>query len=90
MSTIKIHLEDAELDPVLRLAKSLQVTAEDIAYTALNRLMLQANDPDLKAEITHVRGWHRDTLPAWSDFAGSIHAYESMPDEGQRPRIRLR
>jgi len=88
MSAIKIHLEDAELAPIVRLAESMQVTVEDVAYAALNRLMLESEDPEVQADIAHARSWHRETLPRWSDFAGSIHAYESKPDEGPRPRIR--
>ena len=86
MPVIKIHLESAELAAVERLALSLRVDLEDIAFAGLNRLMLQADDPELHKDIAHTRDWRGDNLPLWSDSAGSIHAYESMPDEESRPR----
>lgn len=80
MSAIKIHLEGAEMHPVERLARALKVTPEDIAYAALNRLMLNARDPALQAEITELSRSKRNNLPLWADSAGSVHAYEGMPD----------
>ena len=80
MSAIKIHLEDAEMNPVHRLAELLHVTPEDIAYTALDRLMLQARDPELQKEILDSVVRRVTTLPRWADSAGSVHAYEGMPD----------
>jgi len=80
MSTIKIHLEDAEMHPVLRLAKLLHVEPEDIAYAALNRLMIQGRDPEVQNDICHTRQVRETQLPLWADSAGSVHAYEGMPD----------
>lgn len=80
MPAIKIHLEDAEMNPVQRLAEHLHVTPEDIAYTALNRLMLHAREPELQKEILDGVISRESTLPLWADTAGSVHAYEGMPD----------
>ena len=80
MNTIKIHLEAAELNAVVRLAELLHVTPEDIAYSALNRLMLHAREADVQGDVMATRDWRKDNLPLWSDTAGSVHAYEGMPD----------
>jgi hypothetical protein len=87
MPAIKLHLEWAELDPVTRLASELNVKPEVIAFTALNRLMLQARSMEIQREILEAADWHRDNLPLWSDSASSVHAYEAKPDaEPERSR----
>jgi hypothetical protein len=78
--TIKIHLEDAEAHPVQRLARKLNVSAEDIAYAALDRLMLHAREEPVQAAILSSRAGRDQNLPLWADTAGSVHAYEGMPD----------
>lgn len=80
MSAIKLHLEMAEHDAVERYADSLGVTAEDVLYAALNRLMLQGRDPDVQKDIRETSVWRHDNLPLWSDSAASVHAYEGKPD----------
>lgn len=80
MSAIKLHLEDAEMHPVLRLAKLLHVEPEDIAYAALNRLMLQGRDVEVQNDIIQTKKVRETQLPLWADSAGSVHAYEGMPD----------
>ena len=80
MSTIKIHLDAAEFDPVERLADALGVQPEDVAYAALNRLMLHAREIDVQAEIIGLNRTKANNLPLWADSAGSVHAYEGMPD----------
>ena len=80
MSSIKIRLEFAEAQPVERLAALLQVSTEDIAYTALDRLMMLARNADVQKEIVEARNWRKENLPLWADTAGSVHAYEGMPD----------
>lgn len=80
MSAIKIHLDDAEFNPVRRLAEKLHVATEDVAYAALNRLMLEARDPAVQQEILDRTICRASTLPLWADTAGSVHAYEGMPD----------
>ena len=77
---IKIHLDAAESDPIVRLAEALKVQPEDVVYTAINRLMMQARDNDVQAEIIAAPGWRANNLPLWADTAGSVHAYEGMPD----------
>jgi hypothetical protein len=85
MSAIKVHLEAAEYDAVIRHAKVLGVSPEDILYTALNRLMLSSADPDISRDITETREWRRHNLPMWSDSALSVHAYEGKPDDEPSP-----
>lgn len=81
MSSIRLHLERAEYDAVSRYAEALGVSPEDIAYAALNRLMLSCEDAEVNRDIAETRAWRRDNLPAWSDSAGSVHAYEGKPDD---------
>lgn len=78
--SIKIHLDDAEMKPVHRLARALGVEPEDVAYAALNRLMMQARDPATQAEIINLKKSKAANLPLWADSAGSVHAYEGMRD----------
>lgn len=80
MPKIKIDLEDAEYQVVERLAEMLQVTPEDVAYAALNRLMMAERDEAVQVEIVQTRSWRTDNLPLWADSAGSVHAYEGMRD----------
>ncbi len=85
MPTISIHLEAEEFDAVERLAESLGIKPEDVAYSALNRLMLVARDPEVKNDIRQTREWRHGNLPLWSDSACSRHAYEGKPDDQPRP-----
>ncbi|ACB74132.1 hypothetical protein [Opitutus terrae] len=89
MSAIKLHLEQAERDAVDRFASSLKVSAEDIAYAALNRLMLACADAEVCRDITETREWRRHNLPLWSDSACSVHAYEGKADEEPTPCRRI-
>jgi len=61
------------------------VKPEALAYCALNRLMLDANNPALRAEIVQTWDWHRENLPLWSDSGGGPHAYEGRPDDEPVP-----
>jgi hypothetical protein len=81
MPAIKIHLDEEEFAPILRLAADLRVTPEDVAYAALNRLMLGCQDGDTRNDITQTHNWRGSNLPAWSDSARSVHAYEGRADE---------
>jgi hypothetical protein len=86
MSAIKISLDAAELAAVRRFAEELNVNPEDVAYAALNRLMLQMESAEAREDIIQTKDWRRDNLPLWSDSAGSVHAYEAMPDEEPQPK----
>lgn len=88
MSAIKVHLEAAEFAAVKRLADELDVKPEDVVFTALNRLMLQEDNTEVRKDILQTREWRGDNLPLWSDSAGAVHAYESMPDEQPQPRVK--
>ncbi len=85
MSSIKLHLEQAEFDAVERFALSLNVKPEVVLYCALNRLMLDSGNPALRAEIVDTWDWHRTNLPLWSDSAGGPHGYEGKPDADPAP-----
>lgn len=78
--SLKIHLDAAEMQPVIRLARALHVEPEDVAYAALNRLMLEARDPKTQTEIVNLKVARKNNLPLWADSAGSVHAYEGMRD----------
>ncbi|MGA3007781.1 MAG: hypothetical protein ABSE59_07815 [Opitutaceae bacterium] len=85
MSALKIHLELEELDAVNRLAHSLKVSPNDLAYVALHRLMLDPDQAKLVKEIAQTLDLRGRVLPVWSDSARSVHIYESKPDDEQTP-----
>lgn len=85
MSAIKLHLEQGERDAVQRYADTLKVSVEDVAYAALNRLMMRVEDPDIGRDIMETRDWRRHNLPLWSDSACSVHAYEGKADSEPSP-----
>lgn len=88
MSAIKLHLEMGERDALERYADSIGVSAEDVAYAALNRLLMgDAHDPETVRDIRETKDWRKDNLPLWSDSAASVHAYEGKHDaEPERSR----
>jgi len=82
MPAIKIHLEHAEHDAVVRLAELLRVQPEDVAFAALNRLMLVAKERAVQDDILLTLRWRQDNLPLWADSAYAVHNYEGMsPNE---------
>lgn len=85
MSSIKLHLEQAEYNAVSRFAESIGVSAEEVVYAALNRAMMQGSDPALARDVLETRDWRKNNLPLWSDSAGSVHAYEGKPDDEPEP-----
>ena len=76
---IKLHLDEAESAPVVRLAEALQVNPEDVLYAALNRLMLQSRATEVQHEIIQTHRSRKNNLPLWADTAGSVHTYECQP-----------
>lgn len=85
MSAIKLHLDSEELAAVERYAANLNVKAEDVAYAALNRLMMQGREEAVRTDILETRAWRGSNLPLWSDTAHSVHAYEAMHDAESEP-----
>jgi hypothetical protein len=81
MNGIKIHLEAAEQDAVQRHAEALGVDCEDIAYAALNRLMLElkTHEKEIDHEIVNTRDWRHNYTPLWSE-SDSTHRHESKGD----------
>lgn len=75
---IKLHLDEAESNPVVRLSEFLKVTPEDVLYAALNHLMMHGREHDIQEEIIRTRRARADNLPLWADTAGSVHNYEGM------------
>ncbi len=84
---IKLHLDAAESDPVIRLAEALQVDPEDVVYAALNRLMMHARESETQDEIVLTRFSRANNRPLWADTADWVHHYEGMtpgePDKGK-------
>lgn len=87
MSAIKIHLPDEELSAVRRYAEEIGVTPEDVAYAALNRMMLQTKTDEeaIDREIVEAREWRKTNLALWSDSARSVHIYEGKGDDPSAP-----
>ena len=85
MASIKLHLEAAEYDAVARFAESAGTKPEAVLYAALNRLMLDTRNPDMRKDILETWESHTQNLPLWADSAGSVHAYEGKPDDEPEP-----
>ena len=85
MPTIRLHLDRSEYDVVERFASKLNTTPEAVAYGALNRMMLEARDPMVQADIVETWAAHSDNLPLWADSACSVHAYEGKHDDEPEP-----
>lgn len=85
MPTVKLHLEQAEYDAVVRFADTMHAKPEAVLYSALNRMMLDPARSQLRTEISETWEGHHDNLPLWSDSACSIHAYEGKPDDEPSP-----
>jgi hypothetical protein len=85
MSAIKIRLEMAEIDVIERYAASIGVKTEDVAYAALNRMMLTALNPEVVKDVRETSQWRHHNLPLWSDSAASVHAYEGKHDAEPEP-----
>ena len=81
MPSIKVYLDDEEYAPISRLAEELNLHPEDVAYAAINQLMIRSADPEVRADITHSHFWRRANLPRWGDSARSVHAYEGKSDD---------
>ena len=87
MSAIKIHLPDEELEAVQRYAAEVGVAPEEVAYAALNRLMLQISKDAaaISQDIRETRDWRPNNLALWSDSARSVHIYEGKGDDFSQP-----
>ena len=85
MPAIKLHLEQAESDAVIRFADLLNVKPEAVLYAALNRVMLDCRNPALRTEIIETWAAHHQNLPLWSDSACAPHAYEGKGDDEPQP-----
>ena len=89
MPAIKLHLDDEEYDPILRLADELHLAPEDVVYAATNRLMLSACEAAVREEILYTKQWRGTDLPSWCDSARSVHAYEGKADDHSVPASRM-
>lgn len=78
MHSIKLHLENEEFQPLVRLAEQLKLDPADILYAGLNRVMQQVGDATMQQEILLLKSARQTQLPNWADRAREIHAYESM------------
>ena len=70
-----------------RYASGLDVTSKDVAYAALNRIMLaiKTDEPAISRDIAEVRDWRKNNLAPWSDSARSVHIYEGKGDDPSAP-----
>ena len=75
MNGIKIHLEATEQEAVRCHAEALGVDCEDIAYAALNRMMLElkTHEQEIDRDIVNTREWRHHYPPLWTDPAHSAH-----------------
>ena len=78
MHSIKLHLEQEEFQPLVRLADELKIDPAAILYAGLNRVMQQAGETAMQQEIILLKSARQTQLPNWADRAREIHAYESM------------
>ena len=94
---IKLHLDQAEYDPIARTAEALGCTPEELVFNAVNLFMLRVGNfgrycgPDcqmmftnfdsLRAEMKDAALARKNTLPRWADSAGGPHNYESKSPE---------
>ncbi|MGH7995861.1 MAG: hypothetical protein ACREFX_05865 [Opitutaceae bacterium] len=90
MSHITVNLSVEELAAVSRAARRLRVEPDAIVYAALDRMMLQMNDPSVRAEVARSNEGRGRALPRWSDQARSVHAYESQTDDESKRSDYLR
>lgn len=85
MSAIKVFLKTEEHDRIQHYAESLGVSAEDVAYAALNRLMheIEKSEDALAKEIVETRDWRHPTVAYWSESTRSVEfssARVPLPD----------
>lgn len=85
MPTLKIHLENEELAAIRRRAAELGITAEALAYGALNCSMTHVREPSCRTRIDQAVADRGRDLPLWSDSASSAAAYGGQPDVEQGP-----
>ena len=91
---IKLHLDDAESDPIERTAEAFGCDVEDVIYAAVNQYMLSIGHFDggmapeqlkaksefagMRAAVLNTKLARKDNLPLWADSAGSVHNYEGF------------
>ena len=85
MAVIRIHLEPEELSAIQRRASELGITAEDLAYGALNCSMSHIREGSCRVRIDQAVSERGSDLPLWSDSARSVGAYESKGDLAEGP-----
>lgn len=85
MAAITLELEQAEHGALARFAESLGVTPTDVAYAALDHLMMRCEDPGLQLDIVETRNWRKDHPPLWSDAASAAYAYNGFADDEPLP-----
>ena len=85
MPSVKLHLEQAEYDAIVRLATELNVKPEAVVFAGLNRIMLYSRSQKIRVNIVETWAAWRQSLPLWSDSAQSVHAYEGKGDDEPAP-----
>jgi len=82
MGSIKIYLEFAEHDAVRRYAEALGVSDEDVAYAALNRLMLELKtaEEEIDRDIIEKRDGRQHSRSPFGDSAGPVPLHEGKAE----------
>ncbi len=91
---IKLHLDQAEYDPIERTAEAYGCEVEDVVYTAVNEYMLRIGNfkeqcgaecrkihtdfAAMRTEVLNTKLARKNNLPLWADSAGSVHNYEGL------------
>jgi hypothetical protein len=77
MKAISIQLEPTEQETLQHHAEALGVDSGDIAYIALNRLMVQLKThPEISHEIIAARDRRYYQDPVWSGVEHSAHPFD--------------
>ena len=85
MPTIKINVDHEEMAAIQRRADAHGIKVPDLAYGALNCMMSHCMESYCIGRISQAIREKGGDLPAWSDSARSISAYEGQKDiSGER------
>jgi hypothetical protein len=95
--TIKLQLDRAEYDPIVRTAERFGCDPADVLYAALDAYMSRLGNLDgycgadcrkafskpevMREHVLNTKIGKKNNLPAWADTAGGAHNYESFPSE---------
>lgn len=89
MHGITLELEPTEQDDVQRHAEALGVSSEDIAYTALHRLLreLKQHPEEINHEIFETRAHRPHHQPIWDASGRTAHPFEDAGNDYAVPGL---